>query len=250
MKHLKADPQSIEVPIVRVTAQFEEELYAEFKASIKVTGQITPIICCEVEEKLVLVDGLHRLQEAKNNGDKKIDVVIIPGDMVDVLTKNIFLDHLRGKPPVTQMVNVIKTLYFDHGLDPDKIKEKTGLSRDYIERLIKISEASPSVQEALDQGVIGVGIAFQLSRLDNPIIQDEIIAKHKVWRFNIKDLTQLVDNTLAELGKLKDPPPRAAANEDRPPTVYRCEGCHDDTEPRNLRAVMLCPTCFGVTYRA
>ncbi|MBA7563517.1 hypothetical protein ES708_05176 [subsurface metagenome] len=118
MKLRRVDPRTIEWPEVRVTAQFDEELYRQFKESIKAVGQIAPIICYQVDEKLVGCDGKHRCDEALAAGGQTVDVVVIPGDMVDVLTKNIFLDHLRGKTPVSQMVRVIGTLYADYNLDP------------------------------------------------------------------------------------------------------------------------------------
>ncbi|MBA7688700.1 hypothetical protein ES703_97189 [subsurface metagenome] len=203
----------------------------------------------QVGEELVLCDGLHRLQEAKESGDATVDVVVIPGDMVDVLTKNIFLDHLRGKTPVSQMVKVIKTLYTDYNLDPDQIKEKTGLTRDYIEKLIKISTASPVVKEALDEGVIGIGHAFELSRLPYAIQQEEVIAKHQVWRFTVKELHEQVDAVLKEMELIKQETPPGPATEPPKPPQYACEGCHEIVEPRYLRPVMLCPNCFGEVWR-
>ena len=249
MKLRKVKPSEIKVPEVRVTAQFDEELLQQFKDSIKAVGQITPPICYEIEGQLVLCDGLHRLQEAMTNGQSSVDVVVIPGDMVDVLTKNIFLDHLRGKTPVSQMVKVIKTLYQDYNLDPDKIKEKTGLARDYIEKLIRISQASPVVQDALDQGIIGVGHAFELSRLPYAIQQDEIIAKHQVWRFAVKELHEQVDNVLREMKVMAEAGPPEVVTGPRAIAVYHCEGCKGEIEPRYLRPVMLCPECFGEVWR-
>lgn len=249
MKLRKVDPHTIKVPEVRVTAQFDEDLYQQFKQSIAALGSITPPICYEVEGELVLCDGLHRLQEAIASGKPTVDVVVIPGDMLDVLTKNIFLDHLRGKTPVSQMVKVIKTLYQEYNLDPDQIKEKTGLSRDYIEKLIRISEASPVVQDALDQGTIGIGHAFELSRLPYPVQQEEVIAKHQVWRFTVKELHEQIDAVLKELELLKEAPPSSPPGEPRKPAEYRCEGCHEIVEPRFLRPVMLCPNCFGEVWR-
>ncbi len=249
MKLRRVDPKTIKVPEVRVTAQFDEELYQQFKESIKAVGQITPIIVYQVGEELVLCDGLHRLQEAKEAGESTVDVVVLPGDMIDVLTKNIFLDHLRGKTPVSQMVKVIKKLYEEFNLDPDQIKEKTGLTRDYIEKLIKISTASPAVQDALDQGTIGVGHAFELSRLPYPIQQEEIIAKHQVWRFTIPELKGQIDAVLKEMELIKQETPPAGPTEPRKPPQYACEGCHEIIEPRYLRPTMLCPNCFGEVWR-
>lgn len=243
------DPHSITVPEVRVTAQFDEELYQQFKDSIAAVGSITPPICYEVEGELILCDGLHRLQEAIASGESSIPVVVIPGDMIDVLTKNIFLDHLRGKTPVSQMVTVIKTLSKEYGLDSDQIKEKTGLTRDYIEKLVRISEASPVVLDGLDRGVLGVGHAFELSRLPYPIQQEEILARHQVWRFTVRELHDQIDAVLKEMELLKTAPPATPPGEPPPPPQYSCEGCHQTVEPRYLRPVMLCPNCFGEVWR-
>jgi len=249
MKLRKVDPKSINVPEVRVTAQFDEDLYAQFKNSIAEIGQITPPICYEVDGQLVLCDGLHRLQEAIAAGTSPLEVVVIPGDMLDVLTKNIFIDHLRGKTPVSQMVKVIKVLYSEYNLDVDQIKGKTGLSRDYIEKLVRISEASPVVQGALDQGLIGIGHAFELSRLPHPIQQEEVIAKHQVWRFTVKELHEQVDAVLVQMELLKNAPPAPSSSQPQEPRQYKCEGCNELIDPRYLRPVMVCPICFGRVWR-
>lgn len=216
MKLRKVNPHSIVVPEVRVTAQFDDELYQQFKESIAAVGQITPPICYEVGEELVLCDGLHRLQESISHGETSVDVVVIPGDMIDVMTKNIFLDHLRGRTPVSQMVKVIRTLYQEYNLDPDQIKEKTGLTRDYIEKLLKIGMASPTVQDALDQGVIGVGHAFELSRLPYAIQQEELIAKQQIYRFKVPELHEFVDNVLREMKLVAEAGPPEAVTGPRP----------------------------------
>jgi len=249
MKLRRVDPKTIKWPEVRVTAQFDPELYEQFKASIKEVGQIAPIICYQVGEELVGCDGKHRCDEAIAAGESSVDVVVIPGDMVDVLTKNIFLDHLRGKTPVGQMVKVIKTLYQDYNLDSDQIREKTGLTRDYIEKLIKIGQASKVVIQALDQGWIGVGVAFQIARLPHPLQQEEIIAKQRVYNFKVDDIKELVDKTLEEMELMAKQPGAAAPAETAKPREWRCEGCHEVVEPRYLRPVMLCPDCFGNVWR-
>lgn len=230
-------------------ARFDQETLQQFKNSISEAGIIAPIIVCQVGEDLVLVDGAHRLEEAIENKLPSVDAVVFEGDMVDVLTKNLFLDHMRGKTPVQDMVKVIGALYDEYGQDPDKIREKTGLTRDYIEKLIKISHASPAVQAALDEGVIGVGHAFELSRLPYPIQQEEIMAKHQVWRFTVKELHEQIDQVLKEMQLIAETPAAPAGTSTRPPPVYCCEGCKDEVEPRYLRPVMVCPNCFGEVWR-
>ncbi len=140
MKLRRVDPKTIKVPEVRVTAQFDEETLAMFRSSVREMGIQAPIICCQVEEELVLVDGLHRLTEAINNNLPRIDVAVTEGGMVDVLTKNLFLDHMRGKTPASEMVKVIGALWKEYNLDSEAIAAKTGMTRDYVEKLQLISE--------------------------------------------------------------------------------------------------------------
>jgi len=249
MKLLRVKPSQIKVPEVRVTSRFDPETREILKKVVKQEGILGTILCQKIDEDLVLVDGLHRIQDAIEAGDQPIDVAVIEGDMADLLCRNLFLDKVSGKPPIADMVAVIAALYDEYGLDPDKIKEKTGLPRDYIEKLIKISTASPEVREALDQEAIGVGVAFELSRLPFTIQQEEVLAKSTVYRLRVKDVKELVDSTLAmmEGAMIKDP--TAPPGEPPPPLVYKCEGCKDEIEPKYLRPVMVCPTCFGELWR-
>lgn len=249
MKLIRVNPEQIKIPELRVRARFDQEILAQFKSSIKETGIVAPVIVCSTGIELVLVDGEHRIQEAIANGIKQIEAAVFEGNMVDVMTKNLFLDHMRGKTPVSDMVKIIAALYTDYNLDPDQIEKETGLTRNYIERLIKISEASPAVQSALDEGVIGVGHAFELCRLPYAIQQEEIIAKHQVWRFTVKELHEQIDQVLLAIKELAEEPPITSETGKRPAPVYHCEGCKDEVEPRYLRPVMLCPNCFGEVWR-
>jgi len=249
VKLRKVKPGEIKVPELRVRARFDQELMIQFKNSIKETGIVAPVIVCQVNEDLVLVDGEHRLQEALENNLPMVDVVVFDGDMVDVLTKNLFLDQMRGKTPVSEMVEVIGALYSEYNLDPDQIRAKTGLTRDYIEKLVRISTASSSIQQALDDGVIGVGHAFELSRLPYAIQQEEVMAKHQVWRFTIKELHEQIDQVLKEMEGIAEIPPPAPQSGPGPARVFYCEGCKEATDPRYMRPVMLCPNCFGEVWR-
>lgn len=212
-------------------------------------GIVSPILVQRIDEDWVLVDGLHRVEDALAAGDQPIDVAVLDGDMADLLCRNLFLDHARGKTPVSDMVKVIGVLSKEYGLDSDKIRERTGLTRDYIEKLVKVSMASPSVTEALDQGLIGVGHAYEISRLPYAIQQEEVIAKHNVWRFKVKELREQVDGVLNAMQEMQEQPQPVAPGGSRPAPVYYCEGCREEVEPRYLRPAMVCPDCFGALWR-
>jgi ParB/RepB/Spo0J family partition protein len=238
MRHRKVRIDEVKEPEVRVTAHFDQETYEQFQSSIKEIGPIAPIICCEVDGQFVLVDGKHRLLEAKNSGQEVVDVVIIPGDMVDVLTKNIFLDHLRGKTPVSEMVNVIEALWKEYGLDSEKIAEKTGMTRDYVEKLQKVSGLTPYCREALDEGRIGVGHAVALTKVKDPVRQETILGQQELYHWSVKELSKYIDDVLAIVKEKEQAP---VEQKERPPVKIKCFYCGGENDPSR---VAFPPTCI------
>ncbi len=239
----------IRVPPVRVTAQYTPEQLELLRQSLTAMGTVQPIIVVAVDGGYEVVDGLHRWQEAVSRGDAVISAVVHEGGPVESLLMNLVLNRVRGKTKASEMVAVIKTLWQDHQLDSDAIAAKTGLTRDYIERLQRISTAAPSIQEALDAEVIGVGHAYELSRLPTVAQQDEVMARLQVWRYPVKELKALVDSTLALMQQQAAPAAPGAPPAPPAPAVYRCECCKQEVELRLLRSVTLCPDCFGSVFR-
>jgi ParB-like chromosome segregation protein Spo0J len=247
MRHRQVSPDKIKVPEVRVTARFDEETWRQFQSSVAEVGAIAPVICCEVDGELVLVDGLHRLVEARRTGQTPIDVVIIPGDMVDVLTKNIFLDHLRGKTPVSEMVKVIETLWKEYGLDSEQISQKTGMTRDYVERLQKISELTPYCRAALDEERIKVGHAVELARIQDPVRQETVLGQLELYHWPVKELHEYIDNVLALLAKPAEEAPPGTP----PPAVkIQCFYCREDKDPTELAFPPTCRECSSMMIQA
>lgn len=247
MKLRRIDPRKITIPEVRVTAQFDEETLAMFKASIKEVGQIAPIICCQVDGDFVLVDGLHRLEEALQNGVPHIDVVLTDGDMVDVLTKNIFLDHLRGKTPVSEMRKVILALYKEYQVGIEDIVKRTGLTRDYVEKLLLISELTPKCLEALDQGRIGVGHAAALTKIKEPDRQEVILNQQLTYRWTVKVLEDYIKEVLSIVAGQEQKPVGEVV---RQPVLVKCQFCGIEYPANELASVITCRECSGIMFQA
>ena len=249
MKLLQVAVDLVDIPPVRVTAVYDEELLAQLRESMKALGTVQPIVVVKDGQRYEVVDGLHRLEEAKRRGDKTIPAVIAEGGAKESLLMNLVLNRVRGKVKASEMVTVIGSLWKDHGMDSDQIGEKTGLGREYIEKLQTISQASSGLQEALDREVIGVGAAFEIARLPTHIQQDEVVAKYQIWRFKVPELRAFVDQVLAAMKEIKEGEATAAAAAPLSPPKYYCEGCKGEVEPRYLRPVQVCPDCFGVVFR-
>jgi len=247
MRLKRVDPKTIMVPEVRVTARFDEEKMAMFKESIKTTGQVAPIICVMVDGQFVLVDGLHRLQESLANKVAAIDVVVKDGDMVDVLTQNIFVDHLRGKTPVSEMRQVIEALYKEYSIGIEDIVKRTGLSQEYVEKLLNISELTPMCLEALDEERIGIGIAGELVKIKDPVGQEVALSYILANHWKLPQVRDYVRQVLEAIKSKVEPPP---APPSQPPPGVKCGFCGEEHTPNELASILCCHSCQGIMYES
>jgi len=246
MRIVYLDPAKIKIPPVRVTSVWDPEEYEVFKASLEADGQGQAIICVKEGETWWLADGLHRLEETKLKGWKKIAVAYKEGSLIDAKVRNLYLNRLRGKTRVSDEVALIKDLYENDGLDLAEIQKRTGISQELIEQRLAVSKADPYVLECLDNEKIGVGVAFELSRLPNPKGQVRLLAEllktpktpPTAW------VRGIVDESLKILAE------QAQAPQDQGPTIpvktIRCFLCEQRHEEGNVRGINVDLTCLGV----
>jgi ParB-like chromosome segregation protein Spo0J len=249
MKLRNVAPGKIQIPEERVTSEWDPETYRQFQEVYKQMGQTAAITCIEVDGELVLVDGYHRLMEAVKNGWSTIAVVVRDGDMVDVLTENLLIDHLRGKHPVSQMRKVIVSLFKEFKLGIEDIEKKTGLKRDYIESLLIISELTPMCLKALDEGRIGVGHAAALAKLKDPVRQEVVMQQQLLYHWTVKELAAHIADVIALLVEPAEQQ-AAAPTQDRPVVKVKCRYCGVEYDPADLAAIITCQSCSGVLFGA
>ena len=246
MKVRKVPTTEIRVPETRVTAVYDEHTAQILKDTIARLGILQPIIVVKTYDGYDLVDGLHRLQEAQALGVLTVDCVVYEGGPEEALLMNLILDKVRGKTKVSDMLKVVQALYEKHGMGIEEIEERTGLTRSYIENLIRISRGAPAVREALDEERIGLAHALEIIRLPTHLQQEELIAKQAIYLWKVSDLKEVVNLTLEAMGELQQKPPEPQV---RHVGKYYCEGCKLETEARFLKMIQVCPECFGEVWR-
>lgn len=249
MKLIKIRPSKIQVPENRITSEMSEEKAELLRDYLKGDGQIAPVIVQEIEGEIWLVDGKHRIDELILQGDKEIDAAIIGGDKVDLITRNLLLDHVRGEHPLRDMVRVLKELYEDHGLDVVAIEEKTGLSRSYTEKLLRIGQAGPAVQLAIEEDQLGVGAAFEIARLPLEIQREEMVRTQQVFKAPVKELRAHIDEVLRMMADAPAEPEPVQPTGPPEPRVFACNACKNEGEFKDFKPVMLCPSCFSNVWR-
>lgn len=244
MKARELPIDKIVVPETRVTSYFDSEVYEEFKKTIAASGVIEPVVVVMVGEQYFLVDGLHRLVEAKNLGATRISAVVIPGDEKDVFLTNLFLNVLRGKTRVKEMRQVIKELYETYKMGVDQIAEKTGLSQKFIDDLLLISQLPEKVVAAFDEGTIEKGKILLLSKLPDATMQ--LYMFEALWgkRLTIADWEDYIRSLLEEHDKKIAAPAPAA---EREPVKRPCDICGEPQDPKWMQVVFMCPGCLATS---
>lgn len=239
-------PKSIKVPDVRVTSVWDPELLGMLRDSIKVDGIQAPLILVQEGKDLWLVDGLHRLEEAKLQDAKTVPCAVIPGTLKDVMLKNLYMNRLRGSTKASEMVKVIGALRNVHGLGIEEMAKKTGMKRDYIERMIQASKATGEVLEALDREEISVSHAFQIARVESRDVQLRLLGQVFTYRLAAKDLKDVVNETLEILKKRSELPTPTEPPPLKPIPTVRCHVCEQEMPIRKVVGVNMCVGCYGL----
>jgi ParB family chromosome partitioning protein len=248
----EVDPNEITVPEVRITADWDPELYRMFQDSVKGMGIQEPILCIEDQGKLVLVDGLHRLQEAKLAGMRKVRAVVIPGSMKDAMMKNLVLNRLRGKTKTSELTRVVLELKDKFGVSYEELL-KTGLSRDYIDKVLFIADhAVPSVKSALDQERISVSHAYQIARVPNEDSQKRLLGMVERFGLSVPDLTDVVEETIRLLKEKEKAQAQAPVTVPPPPaeSTVKCHLCEKERPISKVRGFNICIYCWAIAERA
>lgn len=154
------DPAKLEVPEVRITSVFDQDVHEMFAEDIKKQGVDQALLIAKEGDHLWVVDGKNRREQALLDGMKKVPCLVRDMSLVDALLRNLVLNRLRGKTKASEEVLVMRELEKKYRYGIDKIVEKTGYTRDRVEMLMQIGGVTQEVWEALDEGKIAICAAF------------------------------------------------------------------------------------------
>ncbi len=128
----------------------------ELADSIRVVGQLHPIVICESPDqtgKFEILTGQRRFLACKELGKDKIWATILDRPVPEVEAKVIsFTENLVKKDPdKADYIDICTHLYNIYG-NIKIIHEKTGLSPDKIRQYVKYSSLNPELKEMVDKG--------------------------------------------------------------------------------------------------
>jgi len=243
-RHLK--PDEIQVPEVRVTSIWTDEEYEDFASTIQKEGIHQPLKCILDDGTFWLVDGLHRLDEARHRGIEKVPVVYKEGKLVDALMENLVSNRLRGKTPASDEIRLLRHLRDEYHMEPWQIAEKTGLPRARIEQRLQIATAAPEVLSCLEFDQIPLGVAFHLSRLPNQAGQIALLTRllQATPPATVREVEDIIDHAIEIQASLATP--HEPTNIQIPLKTISCHLCGERYEASDMRGINACATCHGL----
>lgn len=243
-RHLK--PDEIQVPEVRVTSIWTDEEYEDFASTIAKEGINQPLKCILDDGTFWLVDGLHRLDEARLHSIEKIPVVYKEGLLVDALMENLVSNRLRGKTPASDEIRLLRHLRDAYHMEPWQIAEKTGLPRARIEQRLQIATAAPEVLSCLEFDQIPLGVAFHLSRLPNQSGQIALLTRllQATPPATVREVEDIIDHAIEIQDQMRAPNPEPQLQ--IPLKTISCHLCGERYEASDMRGINACATCHGL----
>lgn len=235
-------PREILVPDVRVNARMDEELAQQFKNSIATTGLKEMPVCYMVDGELFVVDGRHRVEQAIAAGVERIQVAYREATKADVMLDNLATTFLKGKPDPVEVLEVIAALTSSEGLDSDAIAKRTGMTRDYVERLQAIAQTSPEVLAAFREGAIGVSIAYLLARVEKEDMRLRLLEQQLAFRWTAKDLEGRI-KTAKEIAAEPEAPRAEVAP--APAPAAPCQVCGTVQPQADMKLFWIDARCIG-----
>ena len=184
---IQIEIDKIMIPEERVTSIIDEEILQELEESIKQHGILQPLQIGEVDGKLVLIDGLHRLMIAKRLGMKTVPCIVKKMSEDQLLITNLIMNRQRGKSNPAHEALVLKKLVDEYRHDFDEAAKLLGMSRSTADKYYRIASfCSQKVLSYLSQGILSIGCAYWLSYIEDKGKQDEIAELAVKWSYSVE----------------------------------------------------------------
>ncbi len=156
---------------------FDPKKLEELSESIKKSGVLQPIIVQQVgNEKYQLIAGERRLRASRLAGLKTIPCLVKDVSDRDAAVLGLVENVQRSQLNTIEEALGYKSLKETHGLSAKEIGLLVGKSRSFIANLLRISNLSDAVQNALKDERISFGQARPLIVLDHSL-QDRLLTE-------------------------------------------------------------------------
>lgn len=152
--------------------------------SIKIYGQLSPLLAGQIENKLVLVDGFKRLRSMRTLKKERVRVCCVEEQSFFTLKAMVLVvNHEESAYRELEEALVLQSLYRDDGLEQKEIAQLCNRHKSWVcRRIALIERLSDEVLEQLRLGLLPISIARELAQLprgnQNPVLNT--VQKHRL----------------------------------------------------------------------
>jgi len=247
--------EDIVIPEVRVSAKFDDEQLAFFKASVDRVGVIQePVVRKLPDGKYEVIAGAHRGRELAERGVGEILVKVVDVDDRTAIEMNLIENVARGSYDPVEMSRQMNN-YLEAGGTVEDLVKLTGHTRNWVEKYLSLVELPPEFQDALSRGALRIGHIEQAFRLDDEREIYDALRTATIHEWPVSVFKNYVDNRIAELEEWRSrreagmAPPTPPEPRPQLADLAECWGCRRKLMRRDLRLPQICEECWQLlTY--
>jgi len=240
----------IVVPDIRVSAKFDEEQQAFFKASIQKVGIIQdPVVRRLPDGRYEVIEGAHRVQEAKEQGMKGVLCKVVSIDDKTSIEMNLIANVARGDYDPMEISKQMHN-YMQKGGTVDDLVKLTGHSKDWVEKYLSLTQLPKEFQAGLSQGKLSIGHVEQAMKLEDPADIYDALSSAVTHRWPVSVMKNYVENRIAQLEAWRAAQEKGLAPPEKPEPSLQlaqfadCWGCQRKVILTQMRVPRLCEDCL------
>jgi len=186
--------------------QLSEDGLADLAASIKEHGIIQPLIVTRRPTGgLQLIAGERRWRAAQLAGLPRVPVIVKEAAPQEMLELALVENVQRADLNPLEMALAYQHLVADFGLSQSEVARRVGKSRPAVSNVMRLLDASPTVQQAIMDAAISEGHGRALLGLETHEAQDAALQTVLAKSLNVRDTEALV-RRLRGIAEAKEAP--------------------------------------------
>lgn len=184
---------------------FDPAALEELAESIREYGLLQPLVVEAADGAYQLVAGERRLRAAQLAGLQTVPVVVRPVGPERSRLEMALVENLqRSDISALDEARAFTRLCDEFGLTQEEVARRLGRSRSAVANTMRLLQATPEVQRALEREQISPAHARALLAVADPALQAKTLLHVTARRLSVRETEKLV----GRLGQRREPPPR------------------------------------------
>jgi ParB/RepB/Spo0J family partition protein len=183
---------------VQVRAAFDPDGDDEDRAlveSLRSDGQRLPVLLAESdatgEQRYLPLDGHRRIAALQHIGHPTVKAVVVHAETLECDLISLTANVRKNLAPM-ELARVVNRLETQHGLKPDEIAQRVGLTRSYVWDLRRLTKAPQAIRAALEANRVTAHLAMTLLKAPEDQ-QQQLLELADTYQLSQPQVARLLD---------------------------------------------------------